>query len=134
MALSEEEKSRTRYHLGFPNIGNATILALGFPAAGHPSFLLESAMQQILPAAEPNFRSVLNQCDCIEKQLAEARSRLKASTAGNVILRGREELEDLEDQYAYWTDALVDIFGVNKNPFSKKHQRLGGAYVVINPE
>jgi len=134
MALTQEERSKTRYHLGFPNIGNATVLALGFPAAGHPAFLLEAAMDQILPVAEPNFRYVLSQCDCTEKQIAEARSRLKAATAGNVILRGREELEDLEDTYTYWTDALVDIFGVNKNPFSKKHQRLGGSYVVINPE
>jgi len=114
MALTQEERSKTRYHLGFPNIGNATVLALGFPAAGHPAFLLEAAMDQILPVAEPNFRYVLSQCDCTEKQI--------------------EELEDLEDTYTYWTDALVDIFGVNKNPFSKKHQRLGGSYVVINPE
>lgn len=133
MAFTLEEKARIRYHLGFPNIGNATVLALGFPAAGHPAFLLEAAMNQILPEAEPTARNAILQCDCIEKQLAEARSRLKAGTAGNVILRGREELEDLEDQYDYWTDALVDVFGVNKNPFSKKHQRVGGEYTVINP-
>ncbi|MAF27868.1 MAG: hypothetical protein CL819_01310 [Croceicoccus sp.] len=133
MALTVEERARTRYHLGFPNVGNQTILALGVPAAGHPAFLLEATMNNILPEAEPTFRAVLKQCDCIEAQLADARSRIKAQTAGNVVLRGREELEDLEDQYDYWTDALVDIFGVNKNPFSKKHQRVGGEYVVINP-
>jgi len=133
MALTQPEKARIRYHLGFPNIGTATVLALGFPAGGHPAFLLESAMNQILPESEPLVRNAVLQCDCIEQQLAEARQRLKVNTAGNVILRGREELEDLEDQYDYWTDALVDIFGVNKNPFSKKHQRVGGEYVVINP-
>ncbi len=133
MAITDQERARTRYHLGFPNVGNQTILALGVPAAGQPSFLLEATMGNILPEAEPTFRSVLNQCDCIESQLADARKRVSVSTAGGVVLRGREELEDLEDQYDYWTDALVDIFGVNKNPFSKKHQRVGGEYVVINP-
>lgn len=131
MALTEEEKARTRYHAGFPNIGTGAVIALGFPAGGHPAFLLEAAMNSILPQAEDKFREVLTQCECIERQMQEARTRLKAATAGSVVLRGREELEDLEDQYDYWTDALVDVFGVNKNPFSKKHQR--GGYTVINP-
>ncbi len=91
-------------------------------------------MNQILPEAEPKFREVLFQCECVEKQIQEARRRLKTSTAGEVVLRPREELEDLEDQYDYWTDALVDIFGVNKNPFSKKHQRIGGEYFVVGPQ
>lgn len=133
MALTQEERARVRYHLGFPNIGNATVLALGFPAAGHPAFLLEAAMDQILPEAEPKFREVLAQCECIESQQQDARKRIQTAAVGTVVLRGREELEDLEDQYDYWTDALVDIFGVNKNPYSKKHQRVGGEYVVINP-
>ena len=133
MSLTQPEKARIRYHLGFPNIGTATVLALGFPAGGHPTFLLESAMNQVLPEAEPLVRNAILQCDCIEKQLAEARQRLKAATAGSVILRGREELEDLEDQYDYWTDALVDVFGVIKNPFSKKQQRVSGEYIVLNP-
>ena len=134
MALSREEKSRIRYHLGFPTIGYTTVLALGFPAGGHPAFLLDSAMDSIRPEAEPKCREVLWQCECIEKQMQEARKRLPALTVGGVALRPREELQDLEEQYTYWTDALVDIFGVNKNPFSKKHQSLGGGdYIVINP-
>lgn len=133
MALTQEERARIRYHLGFPNVGNQTILALGVPAAGHPAFLLETTMNNVLPEAEPTLRGLIKQCDCVEAQLADARSRLKASVAGNVVLRGPEELEALEDQYDYWTDALVDVFGVNKNPFSKKHQRVGGEYIVINP-
>jgi hypothetical protein len=133
MALTLVERARVRYHLGFPNIGQAVSLALGVPAAGHPAFLLEAAMNAILPEAEPKLREVLLQCDCIEQQLQDTRKRLSAMDVGGVKLRGREELEDLEDQYDYWTDALVDIFGVNKNPFSKKHQRLGGEYFVAGP-
>jgi len=133
MALTQEERARTRYHLGFPNIAAGAALALGFPAAGHPAYLLEAAMNDIVPEAEPKFREVLHQCECIERQIMDAKKRLQAVSVGGVILRGPEELEALEDQYDYWTDALVDIFGVNKNPFSKKHQRVGGEYVVINP-
>ncbi len=133
MALTEQERSRIRYHLGFPNVGYTTVLALGFPAAGHPAFLLEGAMNAILPAAEPNCRDVIRQCDCIEQQMKDARSRMKARVVGEIILRSTEEIGDLEEQYRYWTDALVDIFGVNKNPYSKKHQYLQGDYFVVGP-
>ena len=133
MALTQQEKARIRYHLGFPNISAGTQLGLGFPAAGHPAYLLESAMDDILPEAEPKVREVLAQCECIERQMMEAKRRLIASSVGEVDLRGPEELEALEDQYDYWTDALVDIFGVNKNPFSKKHQRMVDMYTVVGP-
>ncbi len=129
--LTEHEKSRIRYHLGFPNVGYTTVLALGFPAGGHPAFLLEGAMDALLPAAEPNCRDVIIQCDCIEQQMKTARSRMKVATVGDVVLRSDQEILNLEEQYRYWTDALVDIFGVNKNPFSKKHQYLQGDFYIV---
>lgn len=133
MALTLEERARVRHHLGFPNIGNATVLALGFPAGGQPAFLLEAAMDQVLPEAEPKFREVLAQCECIEKQTQDARKRAQTASVGTVVLRAREEFDDMEDQYDLWTSKLVDVFGVNKNPFSKQHQRVGGGYVVVGP-
>ncbi len=133
MALTEKERMRVRYHLGFPQVAFATILALGVPAAGHPAFLLESAMNDLLPEAEDRAREVLRQCDCIEVQMTDARSRMKLERiTGELIFRSREEIQDLEEQYVYWTDNLVDIFGVNKNPFSKKHQNLDGAIFVTH--
>ena len=133
MALTEFERSRIRYHLGFPNVGYTTVLGLGFPAAGQPAFLLEAAMSSLLPEGEPTVRYAVKQCDCIEAQLAEARTRMKAQTAGEVILRATEEIANLEEQYRYWTDALVDCFGVVKNPFSKKHQLIDGQVFVVHP-
>ncbi len=131
MPLTVEERSRVRYHLGFPNVGYTTVLALGFPAGGHPAFLLEGAMDALLPQAEPQTRDVILQCDCVEAQMKEARSRFKAATVGEVVLRSTDEIENLEEQYRYWTDALVDIFGVNKNPYSKKHQYLNNEYFIV---
>ena len=133
MSLTQFERARIRYHLGFPNVGYTTVLGLGFPAAGQPAFLLEAAMSSLLPEGESTVRYAIKQADCIEAQLAEARARMKAQTAGEVILRATEEVANLEEQYTYWTDALVDCFGVNKNPFSKKHQMLSGQVFVVNP-
>lgn len=133
MAFTSIEKVAIRHHLGFPQLSSVAILALGVPAASQTQFLLEDAMTRVFPEAEPKTRQILAECECIERQMQEARSRIKIAATGDVVLRGREELEDLEDAYDLWTDKLVDIFGVNKNPFSKTHQRVGQSWMVINP-
>ncbi len=131
--LTQEERALTRYHLGYPQVGNNTVLALGYPTGGQMQFLLEAMMDQILPEGEPIFRKTLQQCICVEAQMIEARSRLKAEAVGTITLRGGAELENLEDQYEYWTDALADIFDGNKNPYSSKFRGLATNYVLREP-
>lgn len=132
--LTDEEKGRVRYHLGFPDISQNTAIALGFPAAGHPQFIVESAMNRLRPSGEPLVRRALNECECIDAQLSQARrQRLQASQVSGISLRGPEEIASLEDQYDLWTDKLADILGCVKNPFSLTHQRLNGEVLVIDP-
>jgi len=131
--LTEEEKALTRYHLGYPQIGNNTVLALGYPTGGQMQFLLEAMMDQMRPSGEPIFRKVLQQCICVEAQMIEARSRLKAEAVGTISLRGAAEIEDLEDQYMYWTNALSDIFSGDKNPYSNKFRGLSQDYILREP-
>lgn len=130
MAFTQEEKSRIRAHLGYPNVGSATALALGVPAAGHPMFLLESQMNKVLAEAEPRVREVLCECDQVQAQLKQARGRLGVEIAANTRFRPREELEDLHDLYVYWTDELADILAAQKNPYSQKHQGMYGYMLV----
>ena len=132
--LTEEEKGRIRYHLGYPNIQQNTQIALGFPAAGHTQFILETAMNRIRPSGEPLLRRALNECECIDAQLAQARrQRIQTAAVSDIILRGPEELSALEDQYDLWTDKLCDILGCTKNPFSHTHQRIRGEIYVVEP-
>lgn len=119
MALTPPQRARISYHLGFPGITQNTQIALGFPAAGHTRFILESALSRLLPDYEPMVLNALAQCDCIDAQLADARkSRIQVTSVDGITLRGPEELSDLEDQYDLWTDKLADLLGVVKNPFS----------------
>lgn len=130
MAFTDVEKSRIRVHLGYPSIGSASVLALGVPAAGHPMFLLERQMEKLLPEAEPQARAILCECDAIENQMRQARTRLGVDVSANTKFRPREELEDLLDLYAYWTDALADILAAQKNLYSSKHSGIGGYTLV----
>lgn len=131
MALSSDEKVRIRQHLGFPQVHTMVTVALGIPAGGHPTFILEDTMDKLRPESEAVVREILAECDRIECQLKEARSRLAVSSVGGVDLRGPEEITALWDLYQLWTDKLVDVFGVNKQPFSKAHQRLDGQIMVV---
>ena len=93
-------------------------------------FLLERQMDKLLPEAEPQARSILCECDAIEAQLKQARTRLSVDVSANTKFRTREELEDLLDLYSYWTDALADILAAQKNLYSAKHQGMGGYQLV----
>ncbi len=129
--LDSTEKVRIRHHLGFPQVHTVSMLAMGIPAGGHPSFMLEEAMDRLRPESEPKVREILAQCDNIECRLTTAADRLAVASVGNVELRGPAEIDALWDLYAMWTDKLVDLFGVNKQPFSKLHQRLDGPMIVL---
>lgn len=83
-------------------------------------------MQKALPEAEPRIREILCECDRVQAQLKEARGRLGVEIASNTRFRPREEIDDLHDLYAYWTDELADSLAAQKNPYSQKHLGLGG--------
>ncbi len=130
--ITEEEKGRIRYHLGYPDILQNTQIALGFPAAGHTQFILETAMDRVRPSGEPLVRRALNECECIDAQLSQSRrQRLSTAAVDGIVLRGPEELAELEDQYNLWCGKLADVLGVTFNPFSHVHQR--GEIYVIEP-
>ena len=61
--LTLEEKARVRKHGGWPNISAASTFFLGNPAAMEPFFILEAAMDAIIPSAEFLLREGLDRCD-----------------------------------------------------------------------
>lgn len=117
--------------MGYPQLGTGVALALGVPAGGQLGFLIEMAMDRILPEAEPRVREILQELVCIEAQMKENRQRAKAAQTGDIKLRAREEAEDLEDLYSDWVDKLSDVFSIGPNPFS--HQRRKGEWTVSDP-
>lgn len=126
MPLDLNEKERVRYHLGFLNISPAGAIALGFPSSSQIQFIVDSALNSVLPEAEPGVRRAIQELDCIEDQLSVARTPLVLSAAGGgVKFRGADALIELENQYRWWAQSLADTLGTPVNPFSLKHQQLG---------
>lgn len=132
--LTEEEKERIRYHLGYleTSFGSnqaAASLAFGIPRPSQTIFLVESAIQELLTNmyAVERVRRILCIMDQIEGKLVEALPQLAAEKLGDMTLRGAEQgvtyPDLLEREYARWGYRLADILGVPVYPYSARYRR-----------
>jgi hypothetical protein len=124
MAFTSEEKARVRYHLGYPNVGLVNTFTLGLPAAIEPAFMLEPAMDRVLPDAEALVRQHLTILDQIESQQVDDLELLAVDKVDEIDIREKEH-EQLLGQYLKWQSSLSNIFGVMPNPYDKRFSGRG---------
>ncbi|TAL46148.1 MAG: hypothetical protein EPN91_00840 [Salinibacterium sp.] len=137
LALSESDKERLRYHLGFFNVDPASAIALGFPAGIETQFLLERASNKINSAsAVARVQKILAIMDAIESQMVDALSRLTAIQVDEVKIRGsrdeRVEQDELEDEYIRWGHRLADQLGVMINAATRRYRKGSMNVRVVN--
>lgn len=128
--LSDEEKKRILYHMGYMNLLVAPSIQLGVPAASQTSFLVHSAMERIPVAAIGTVRRIVAQLDNIETKLMEAPDFLVASDLGELSVRENYP-ELLEQEYVRWARRLSDTLGAPLNPYSNRF--LGGKAPINLP-
>jgi len=128
---TDEEKVRARHHLGFLNVQEAYTFVLGTPAGVETQFIIEGALNRMLPAAVPLFRELLAKCDSTEAQRFDDQEALVASKVGGIDLRGREGQIGLALQYDYWRQGLANLLGIYVNPFDKRTDLGGGLNVRV---
>lgn len=131
---TDEEKVRCRHHLGFLNVQEAYTFVLGTPAGVETQFIIEGALNRMLPAALPLFRELLAKCDSTEAQRFEDQEALVASKVGSIDLRGREGQVGLALQYDYWRQGLANLLGIYVNPFDKRSDVSGGGGLNVRVE
>lgn len=127
--LTDEEKARIRYHFGYLNVQPVISIALGVPAATQPEFLLEAAMNRILPAAVGIMRNLVAQMDLYEQKLSEVADYLIATQLGEITLNP-ESPDLLEREYCRWAMRASDFLGAPLNPYSKRWGGMGPALSV----
>ena len=128
MGFSPGEKVKIRHHLGYLNVTNAATFALGVPQAIETQFIIENAMNLVLPEAEVEARRHLSILDGIEEQQICDHELLAVTKVGEIDVRGDEQ-EALDKRYQHWRNALANIMGVIPNPFDKRFQ--GGINVSV---
>ena len=124
MAFTDEEKQRIRYHTGYPSVQSAAALSFGVVKPLQTLFLLESAMNLILPVAENKVRSILGILDGIECRLVDAQDRLAAKSVDTLTMRP-DETPALEQEYRRWAYRLADIMGVPLYGYSQRFKLPG---------
>lgn len=132
MAFTDEEKQRIRYHLGYPSVQPAAALTYGMPKPLQTLFLVESAMNLILPVAEDKVRSLLTTLDTIECRLQDAQTRMAATSVDNLTMR-KDETDALEGEYRRWANRLADLMGVPLYAYSLRFHRGGVSFAGSIP-
>jgi hypothetical protein len=131
MAFSEQEKVRIRHHLGYLNVGQAYTFVAGAPAGVETQFLIEGAMQRVLPEAETLARELLARCDSVEGQMMDNQDLLAVEQVDELKIR-QDEFQALLKRYHYHRNALANVLGVYPNPFDKRFAAGTGGGINVN--
>jgi hypothetical protein len=119
VAFSDREQARIKHFLSYPDwVALAQNIQLGFPAASQPLFLVESAFQRLTDGGEESVRRDLCECEDIERQMSDARSRFRAKKLGNLELNP-DEIKMLRREMLWWVTRLADDLGVVPDPYSQ---------------
>lgn len=132
MALTQEERQQVRYHLGYLSVSPAVALNFGLPRPVQTLFLVEQAMDSIMPVAENKIRQIIGILDGIECRLVDAQTRLAAASLDNLTMR-RDEPDALEGEYYRWGGRLADTLGVPFYAYSNRYKRHGKGFAGSIP-
>ena len=124
MALTEEEKVKIRHFLGYLNVSAAQTFVLGSPAAIETQFIIEGAMNRVLPQAEGEVRRHIVILDGCEEQMISDRELLAVNKVDEIDIR-QTEMKELRTEYQYWRQSLANLLGVYPNPFDKRFSNNG---------
>lgn len=127
--LSDAEKVKIRMHLGYHNVAAASTFALGLPAAIETQFIVEGAMEKILPAAENEVRRHIAILDGIEAQMVCDHELLAVNQLGEITIRSDEQ-EALDKRYLRWRKGLANLLCVVPNPFDPRYPSAGAGINV----
>ena len=132
MALTQEERQQVRYFLGYVSVSPAASINFGMPRPIQTLFLVELAMDYLLPVGEAKVRQIIGIMDGIECRLVDAQDRLAAKSLDNLTMRP-DETDALENEYYRWGGRLADTLGVPFYAYSNRYKRHGKAYAGSIP-
>lgn len=129
MSFDAAEKERIRYHMGYLQVSPAAGLSYGIPVPIQTLFLVESAMDRVIPQAEDRIRKLITVLDNIECRMIDAQNYLVADQLSDITIR-KDHINQLEDEYCRWAARLADTLGAPLYPGAERFRRLYGAGVM----
>lgn len=133
--LTDDEKARVRHHTGYPEVLPAASIQYGLPKPAQLAFMIELAMDNLMPSAAQRVRDILNVLDSLEQQMINAQCQLGVDKVEEITMAGamddkaRLVTDRLEAEYLRWARRLADIFGCPLYPFSERFAKNRGGSV-----
>lgn len=120
-SLTDAQKVLVRHHLGYLNVSAVQTFVLGTPASLETQFMIEGAMDKILPGAIPLLDRILTNLEIIEQQSVDDLELLAVNRVGDIEVSDKEHSRLLK-QYDRWVGALCNLLGIQRNVFDKRGQ------------
>lgn len=131
MSFTEQEKVRIRHHTGYMNVGQVQTFSLGVPAAVETQFLIEGAMNRVLPEAELEVRRLVSILDTIESAKVADLELLAITQIGEISINNQEQ-QKLDREYDKWCAALCNLLCIPRNPYDQRVMNQGGINVRVS--
>lgn len=119
--LSDEEKSRIYYYLGYPVAVDVSTIMLGLPAVAQTYFIVRGQVDKIPEAAVGLVRNCLVVLDGIEAQLVEAQTYFSASRVDSISINDNHA-HKLDEELRKWALKLAELLGAPINVYSTRFQ------------
>lgn len=128
--LTEQDKVRARHHLGYLNVEAAQTFTLGIPAAVQTQFMIEGALNRVLPQAIPKLLDLLEKLDCVECELFGGIDLASVNKISEVEVNPKRRRE-LAGYYKVAQQSLANLLGIVANPFDMREWLQGGINVSV---
>lgn len=126
--LSEEEKNRILYHMGYGLVNIASLFTLGMPAMSQPLYIAASAVNHIQVSAIQLVREIVATLDKIDRADVEDIDYIPADSIGELTL-AKDRQDRIKIKRRDWAQRLSDVLIAPLNPYS---DRFGGAGRPMN--
>lgn len=130
VVISETEKSSARHHLGYLDVEAGQTFVLGIPTAVQTQFMIEGAMNRLLPDGANRFRSLLARLDQIECQVFGGSDLADVDEIGEIKIN-RKRLRELAEYYKIAQQSLANCLGIVPNPFDMREWLSNGSSVNV---
>lgn len=126
MALTDTQKTRIAYHLGYPLITAGAGAGMALPTMVQVLFPVYGPLNHLEPTGEASITTLISNCDAAETQMLDAQSRMKVTGVGSISLRA-DEFQSLNAAYAEWRRRLSQATSI---PINVTPSGSGGGVVV----
>ena len=129
VVVTEEEKVKARHHLGYVDVESVQSFNAGIPAAMQTTFMIEGALNRLLPAAYEKFQQLLCRLDAIEEEVFCGMDLASMDKLDTLEIRS-DRLKELSKYYKIAQQGLANMLGVPPNPFDMREWLQGGSLNV----